>query len=105
MGLGVLNRIRGRKVDPELGYRDYPVPRIASDNYGYYAFTIEAGDKDARSPEDQETPLGLSYSYTESTHIAKGDAIPSTSGGSLANRSVPRYSACFAEAIDTRLFS
>jgi hypothetical protein len=57
-GTGASTEYVGEKVDPELGYRDYPVPRIASDNYGRYDIRIVAGDKYAHRPEDQEVPLG-----------------------------------------------
>jgi hypothetical protein len=53
--------MEGETVDPELGYRDYPVREEATreDAYGTsYDISIYAGDEDAYGAGDDEVPLG-----------------------------------------------
>jgi hypothetical protein len=45
-------------IDPELGYRDYPVRAAARDRSGNYNISVYAGDKDTHPAGDEEVPLG-----------------------------------------------
>ena len=48
----------GEKVDPELGYRDYPLREEASDSNRHFQIKVYAGDKAAHPAGNAEVPLG-----------------------------------------------
>jgi len=49
---------KGEEVDPELGYRDYPVQAEAIDRSGYYHITVYAGDERTYPAGKRDVPLG-----------------------------------------------
>jgi hypothetical protein len=48
----------GEKVDPELGYRDYPLREEALDSNRHFQIKIYAGNKAAHPTGNAEVPLG-----------------------------------------------
>jgi hypothetical protein len=48
----------GETIDPELGYRDYPVRAAARDDFGNYNISVYAGDKDTYPTGNDEVSLG-----------------------------------------------
>jgi hypothetical protein len=50
--------VEGEEVDPELGYRDYPVHPKAVDKSGSYTIWVRAGDEERYRSGNDDIPLG-----------------------------------------------